>query len=85
MLTRKQLVEPRDLAEDPESVIAMLVAEIEAQRAVVIAALGCTGEDGHDGSTDLSCAAEEYLAEIAKSDPRWTSWRECDALIQERK
>lgn len=40
------------------------LVEIKLQRPVVKAALACTGEDGHDGVTDLVCAAEEYLEKI---------------------
>jgi hypothetical protein len=74
MLTKAQLVELRALGTNWPAItgyISMLVDEIEAQRPVVLAALNCTGEDGHDGTTELVVAAKEYLDKIAAVDPNW--------------
>jgi hypothetical protein len=66
----------KELAEQ----MAVALDEIEAERPVVLAALVCTGEDGHDGTVSLVCAAEEYLDKIAAADPKWRSQYGCAAI-----
>jgi hypothetical protein len=76
MLTKVQLIELRARFQDPthgsiSATVATLIDEIEAQRPVVLAALACTGEDGHDGTVNLVVAAEEYLDKLCASDASW--------------
>lgn len=74
MLTKAQLTDLRVFGTNWPALagtIAMLVDEIEAQRPIVLAALACTGEDGHDGTLDLVCAATEYLDKLAAVDTKW--------------
>jgi hypothetical protein len=76
MLTRSQISELRRLGDDgaqfSES-LRLALDEIEAQRPIVLAALNCTDEDGHDGVNTLCVAAEEYLKKLATDDARWLS------------
>lgn len=60
---------------DGADLIAGLITEIEAQRPVVLAALRCTGEDGHDGVVTLAVRAEEYLDKLCTTDASWRDSR----------
>jgi hypothetical protein len=78
MLTKKRISELRDYATELNGlslrgadVIDALLDEIEAQRPVVLEALNCTGEDGHDSVVNLVCVAEEYLDKLIAADPSW--------------
>lgn len=71
LIARKEIERLRQLfvggTSATEKLLVQLLDEIELTRPAVIAALGCTGEDGKDGIVDLAVAAEE-LAERLEND-----------------
>lgn len=76
MLTQKQIDNIRDRRDQEfgpaEDALQKILDELEEAREIVFAALCCTGEDGHDGVTDLVVAAEEYLDKLKERDSRWS-------------
>lgn len=72
MLTNKQIddLEKNEFG-PPKDVILVVLRELKEQRKLVIAALRCTGEDGHDGFGNLNREAEDYLDKITTKDPSW--------------
>jgi hypothetical protein len=74
MLTRKQLLDLRNQCGEfgpSDDAIHVVLDELEQQRAIILAALKCTGPDAHDGFTNLVVAAEDYLDSLKKEDTAW--------------
>jgi hypothetical protein len=87
MLTRKELELLKAMLVTPlnasaNKALQQLFAELENYRPIVLAALQCTGEDGHDGVAKLNEKAEDYLDQLKDRD-EWEQSKSDQDMIRQ--